>query len=202
MMKILVTGFDPFGGEKINPSIEAVKRLPEEICGARIIREEIPTCRVRGMERMNELIARHNPDIIVSVGQAGGRASITVERVGINVDDYGIPDNDGDQPQDEPIVENGPAAYFTTLPIKKMVQTMRENGIPAAVSNTAGTFVCNHVIYETGHLIETKYPGKKFGFIHIPYLPEQVVEKVSVPSMPLEVIVKGLNLALKAIVED
>ena len=201
-MKILVTGFDPFGGEKINPSIEAVKRLPEEICGARIIREEIPTCRVRGMERMNELIARHNPDIIVSVGQAGGRASITVERVGINVDDYGIPDNDGDQPQDEPIVENGPAAYFTTLPIKKMVQTMRENGIPAAVSNTAGTFVCNHVIYETGHLIETKYPGKKFGFIHIPYLPEQVVEKVSVPSMPLEVIVKGLNLALKAIVED
>ena len=201
-MKILVTGFDPFGGEKINPSIEAVKHLPGELCGARIIREEIPTCRVRGMERMNELIARHNPDIIVSVGQAGGRASITVERVGINVDDYGIPDNDGDQPQDEPIVENGPAAYFTTLPIKKMVQMMRDSGIPAAVSNTAGTFVCNHVIYETGHLIETKYPGKKFGFIHIPYLPEQVVEKVSVPSMPLELIVKGLTLAIEAIVED
>ena len=201
-MKILVTGFDPFGGEKINPSIEAVKRLPEEICGARIIREEIPTCRVRGMERMNELIARHNPDIIVSVGQAGGRASITVERVGINVDDYGIPDNDGDQPQDEPIVENGPAAYFTTLPIKKVVQMMRDSGIPAAVSNTAGTFVCNHMIYETGHLIETKYPGKIFGFIHIPYLPEQVVKKTSVPSMPLELIVKGLTLAIEAIVED
>ena len=151
---------------------------------------------------MNELIIRHDPDIIVSVGQAGGRASITVERVGINVDDYGIPDNDGEQPQDEPIVENGPAAYFTTLPIKKIVQVMKDNGIPAAISNTAGTFVCNHVIYETGHLIETKYPGKKFGFIHIPYLPEQVVKKASVPSMPLELVVKGLTLAIKAIVED
>ena len=202
MMKVLVTGFDPFGGEKINPSIEAVKRLPEELCEAVLIREEIPTSRVRGMERMKELIAIYDPDIIVSVGQAGGRASITIERVGINVDDYGIPDNDNDQPQDEPIVENGPAAYFTTLPIKKMVQTMRDSGIPAAVSNTAGTFVCNHVIYETGHLIATKYPGKRFGFIHIPYLPEQVVEKASVPSMPLELIVKGLTVAIRAIVED
>ena len=202
MTKILVTGFDPFGGEKINPSIEAVKRLPDEIGGARIVRKEIPTTRFGAMRAVEEAIICDDPDVIISVGQAGGRDRITVERIGINVDDYRIPDNDGNQPVDEPVAEDGPAAYFVTLPIKQMVQRITERGIPATVSNTAGTFVCNHVIYGTRHLIETKYPGKKSGFIHIPYLPEQVADKQGMISMPLEKIVEGLIAAIEAVVSE
>ncbi len=201
-MTILVTGFDPFGGEQINPSIEAVRRLPEAICGAKIISQEISTSCTRAMNRLEELMLQYDPDVILSVGQAGGRSAITVERIGINIDDFRIPDNDGNQLCDEPVIEGGPAAYFTTLPVKKMVERIRERGIAASVSNSAGTFVCNHVIYGTRHLIETKYPGKISGFIHIPYLPEQVVSKGNIPSMTLEMIVEGLIAAIEVIVED
>ena len=201
-MKLLLTGFDPFGGEKINPSIEAVKSLPDEILGAKIMKLELPTSRKRAMACIEEAIAQENPDVILSVGQAGGRTGITVERVGLNVDDFRTPDNDGDQPVDERIVPDGPDAYFVTLPIKKIVENIRERGISAAVSNTAGTFVCNHVIYGTRHLIETKYPGKKSGFIHIPYLPEQIVDKKEMPSMELETIIDGLTAAIEMIVEN
>jgi len=201
-MTLLITGFDPFGGEKINPSIEAVKSLPDEILGAKIMKLELPTSRKRAMACIEEAIAKENPDVILSVGQAGGRTGITVERVGLNVDDFRIPDNDGDQPVDERIVPDGPDAYFVTLPIKKIVENIRERGISAAVSNTAGTFVCNHVIYGTRHLIETKYPGKRSGFIHIPYLPEQIVDKKEMPSMALETIIDGLTAAIEMIVEN
>ena len=201
-MTLLITGFDPFGGEKINPSIEAVKSLPDEILGAKIMKLELPTSRKRAMACIEEAIAQENPDVILSVGQAGGRTGITVERVGLNVDDFRTPDNDGDQPVDERIVPDGPDAYFVTLPIKKIVENIRERGISAAVSNTAGTFVCNHVIYGTRHLIETKYPGKKSGFIHIPYLPEQIVDKKEMPSMELETIIDGLTAAIEMIVEN
>jgi len=201
-MKILVTGFDPFGGEPINPAIESVKKLPDNIAGAEIIKLEIPTVRGKSLEKIEKAIQEHNPDIILSVGQAGGRFDITVERVGINMDDFRIPDNEGNQVIDEPIFSDGDNAYFVKLPVKAMVQNIQKNKIPASVSYTAGTFVCNHVLYGVLYLVEKKYKGKKSGFIHIPFLPEQVVDKRNMPSMELNTIVTGLTAAIEAIVEN
>lgn len=201
-MKILVTGFDPFGGEPINPAIESVKRLPDNIAGAEIIKLEIPTVRKKSLEKIEEAINEHNPDVILSIGQAGGRFDISIERVGINLDDFRIPDNEGNQTIDEPIFPDGENAYFVKLPVKAMVQNVQKNNIPASVSYTAGTFVCNHVLYGILYLIEKKYNGKKSGFIHIPFLPEQVVDKRNTPSMELNTIVKGLTAAIEAIVKN
>ena len=201
-MKILVTGFDPFGGEPINPAIESVKRLPDNIAGAEIIKLEIPTVRKKSLEKIEKAINEHNPDVILSIGQAGGRFDISIERVGINLDDFRIPDNEGNQTIDEPIFPDGENAYFVKLPVKAMVQNVQKNNIPASVSYTAGTFVCNHVLYGVLYLIEKKYKGKKSGFIHIPFLPEQVVDKRNTPSMELSTIVKGLTAAIEAIVKN
>lgn len=201
-MKILVSGFDPFGGEKINPAIESVKLLPEEIKGAKIIKVEIPTVARKSLKKLEEVIEIEKPDVVLSIGQAGGRTDISVERVGINMDDFRIKDNEGNQPIDEKIAKDGPDAYLVTIPIKAMVQKMIENKIPASVSNTAGTFVCNHVCYGMAHLASTKYPNMRTGFVHIPFLPEQVVDKRNMPSMPLELIAKGLEYAIEAIVEN
>ena len=201
-MKILVTGFDPFGGEPINPAIESVKRLPDNIAGAEIIKLEIPTVRKKSLEKIEEAINEHNPDVILSIGQAGGRFDISIERVGINLDDFRIPDNEGNQIIDEPIFPDGENSYFVKLPVKAMVQNVQKNNIPASVSYTAGTFVCNHVLYGVMYLIEKKYKGKKSGFIHIPFLPQQVVDKKNMPSMELDTIVKGLTAAIEAIVKN
>lgn len=201
LMKILVTGFDPFGGEVINPAIEAVKQLPDVIANAEIIKLEIPTVFHTSLHVIKEAITEHDPDVILSIGQAGGRSDITVERIGINCDDARIPDNKGNQMIDEPIYSDGPAAYFVNLPIKSMVAKMNEAGIPASVSNSAGTFVCNHVTYGVRHIIETTYPNKRSGFIHIPYLPSQVIDKKGQPSMALSTIVEGLTKAIEAIIE-
>lgn len=200
-MKILVTGFDPFGGEKINPAIESVKKLPDIIAGAKIIKLEIPTVCHRSLKVIEEAIQKYDPDVILSIGQAGGRSDITVERIGINVDDCRIPDNDGQQIIDEPIFADGPDAYFVNLPIKAMVARIQSRQIPASISNTAGTFVCNHVTYGVRHMIETRYPGKRSGFIHIPFLPQQVIDKKDMPCMSLQTIVDGLIGAIEAIVD-
>ena len=201
-MKILVTGFDPFGGEPINPAIESVKRLPDNIEGAEIIKLEIPTVRKKSLEKIEKAINEHNPDVILSIGQAGGRFDISIERVGINLDDFRIPDNEGNQIIDEPVFPDGENSYFVKLPVKSMVQNVQKNNIPASVSYTAGTFVCNHVLYGVMYLIEKKYKGKKSGFIHIPFLPQQVVDKRNMPSMELNTIVKGLTAAIEAIVKN
>lgn len=201
-MKILVTGFDPFGGEKINPAIESVKRLPDTIAGAEIIKLEIPTVCHRSLEVIDAAVKANDPDVVLSIGQAGGRPDITVERVGINIDDCRIPDNAGQQIIDEPVFEDGPAAYFVNIPIKAMVQEIQKHHIPASISNTAGTFVCNHVTYGVRHILETKYPGKRSGFIHIPFLPEQVIDKRNMPSMNIETIVEALTAAIEAIVNN
>lgn len=201
-MKILVTGFDPFGGEPINPAIESVKRLPDNIAEAEIIKLEIPTVRKKSLEKIEKAINEHNPDVILSIGQAGGRFDISIERVGINLDDFRIPDNEGNQIIDEPIFPDGENSYFVKLPVKAMVQNVQKNNIPASVSYTAGTFVCNHVLYGVLYLIEKKYKGKKSGFIHIPFLPQQVVDKRNMPSMELNTIVKGLTAAIEAIVKN
>ena len=204
-MKILVTGFDPFGGEKINPALETIERLPDTILGAQIIKLEIPTVVGKSLAKIKETVEKENPDAVLSIGQAGGRSEITVERVGINIDDCRIPDNEGNQPIDEPVVKGGPAAYFVTIPIKAIVENIKAHNIPASISNTAGTFICNHVCYGVAHLAAQRTAaGKpmKSGFIHIPFLPEQVIGKPALtPSMSLETIVRGITHALEAIVE-
>ena len=197
-MKVLITGFDPFGGEQINPAEEAVKRVRDNINGAEVIKLTISTVRTKSVEAIEKAIEKHNPDIVISVGQAGGRFDITPERVAINLDDFRIKDNEGNQVVDEIIKEDGQAAYFSNLPIKGMVKHMNENGIPASVSNTAGTFVCNHVMYGILYMIDKKYPNIKGGFIHIPYMTAQVVDKKNTPYMSLDEIVKGLELAIEA----
>jgi len=205
MMKILVTGFDPFGGEKINPALETIKRLPDTILGAQIIKLEIPTVVGKSLAKITEAVEKENPNVVLSIGQAGGRSEITVERVGINIDDCRIPDNEGNQPIDEPVIKGGPAAYFVTVPIKAIVENVKAHNIPASISNTAGTFICNHVCYGVAHLAAARTAaGKpmKSGFIHIPFLPEQVIGKPALtPSMSLETIVSGITHALEAIVE-
>lgn len=199
-MKILVTGFDPFGGEPTNPAIESVKRIDENIEGAEIIKLEIPTVFHKAADVVEAKIKEVKPDVILSVGQAGGRYGITVERVAINEDDARIEDNEGNQPIDVKIREDGAPAYFATLPIKAMVEEIKKENIPASVSNTAGTFVCNHIMYQDLYLTE-KYGDIKAGFIHVPFLTEQVVDKPNTASMSLDDIVKGLNAAIRAIVK-
>lgn len=201
-MKVLVTGFDPFGGESVNPALESIKKLPKEIAGAEILTLEIPTVIGKSVDKIRAKVEEEKPDVVLSIGQAGGRPDLTVERIGINVDDCRIPDNEGNQPVDEPVAADGPAAYFVTIPIKAMVQKMQKNGYPASVSNTAGTFICNHVCYGVAHLAATKYPKMRTGFMHIPFLPEQVLDKRNMPSMSLETIVGGITCAIEAIVEN
>lgn len=200
-MKVLITGFDPFGGEKINPAYEAVKGLEDNIKGVEIVRKEISTVFRKSINQLEKAIEEENPDIVICVGQAGGRYDITVERVAVNIDDARIEDNDGNQPIDTPIFEDGENAYFASIPIKAMVQKMKESGIPASVSNSAGTFVCNHIMYGLLYLIDKKYPHIRGGFIHVPYLPEQVVGKGNMASMSTENIIKGLTLAIEAALE-
>ena len=194
-MKIIVTGFDPFGGEKINPSIECVKALPE-VEGVELIRLELPTVFKESAKRLNEAINEVKPDAVLSVGQAGGRSGITMERIAINVDDARIPDNSSQQPIDEVIQRDGEAAYFTTLPIKRIVQAIREGGILAEVSNTAGTFVCNHIMYQALFAATKADKPFKAGFMHIPFIPEQTTDK---PSLPLEKSTKALQIAIETI---
>lgn len=200
-MKILVTGFDPFGGEKINPALEAVKGLADTIKGAEIKKLEIPTVFNKSAEVVKKAIEEFQPDYVLNIGQAGGRFEISPERVAINVDDARIADNEGNQPIDAPIKEDGDAAYFTQLPVKAMVTAIKNAGIPGAVSNTAGTFVCNHIMYQVQYMIHTNYPKIKGGFIHVPYIPEQVVSKPGQPAMSLSDMTKGLTAAIEAVVE-
>ena len=200
-MKILVTGFDPFGGEKINPALEAVKSLPSEIHGAEIHWVEIPTVFYKAADVLETAIIRYQPDAVLCIGQAGGRASLTPERVAINQDDARIPDNQGNQPIDTPIRLDGQAAYFSTLPIKAMVQAIKEEGLPATVSNTAGTFVCNHLMYQALYLADKKFSHMRAGFMHIPYMTEQVVNKPNTASMNLTDIVRGIEAVIGAIVD-
>lgn len=194
MKKLLITGFDPFGSETVNPSWEAVKRLPDTIGGYELIKMQLPTVFGRAAETLLEKAAACGPEAIISVGQAGGRKGITPEVVGINLREAGIPDNQGNQPVNVPVVSGGPAAYFATLPVRDMVAAMKEAGLPCGLSYSAGAFVCNDVLYT----VLNHYQGTavQAGFIHVPFLPEQAAE--GVPSLPLEEIVRGLEAAIKA----
>ncbi|MDO5095700.1 MAG: pyroglutamyl-peptidase I [Peptostreptococcaceae bacterium] len=202
-MKVLVTGFDPFGGESVNPALEAVMRLPDTIAGSNIIKEEVPTVFQKSGEVLERLIARHEPDVVICVGQAGGRSSVSVEKVAINFAEARIADNEGNQPRDLKIKEDGETAYFSTLPIKAMVMNMRKHEIPANISYTAGTFVCNDIMYTLLYLLNRKYPQMRGGFIHVPFIPAQVVGKAEgTPSMSLEMIRDALICAIEATVQN
>lgn len=192
MKTLLITGFDPFGGATVNPSWEAVKLLPEEIGPYRIHKLQIPTVFSLAPQTVLAEASKIDPDVIICVGQAGGRAAVTPERIGINLRDARIADNAGSQPVDVPIVPEGPAACFSTLPLRDMVRTMEEAGFPAAISNTAGTFVCNDVLYSLLH--HYTGTGVRCGFIHVPYLPEQ-----GSPSLSLADTVKALTAAIGAL---
>ncbi|VTY15553.1 pyroglutamyl-peptidase I [uncultured Streptococcus sp.] len=200
-MKVLVTGFDPFGGEKLNPALEAIKSLPSEIQGAEVRWLEVPTVFYKSAKILEEEIRIYQPDIVLCIGQAGGRKGLTPERVAINQDDARIQDNEGNQPIDRPIQLDGPPAYFSSLPIKAMVQAIKEEGLPASVSNTAGTFVCNHLMYQVLYLVEKEFPTIKAGFMHIPYMMEQVIDKPNTPAMDLVDIVRGIEAAIRATIE-
>ncbi|MBN8889630.1 MAG: pyroglutamyl-peptidase I [Rhodospirillales bacterium 70-18] len=195
-MKILVTGFEPFGGERLNPSQAAIDRLPARLGGLRIATQLLPAAYAPSLGLLRAAIAREDPDIVLCTGEAGSRIDLTPERVAINVQDARIRDNEGDQPIDVAVVPGGPAAYFTTLPIKAAVHAMREAGLPASVSNSAGTFVCNHVFYGLMHYAAMRKARFRGGFMHLPYLPEQAANHPKAPSMALDCIVRGIEIVL------
>lgn len=189
--KLLITGFDPFGGASINPAWEAVKLLPEEIADFEVHKLEIPTVFGLATEKVLEKALEINPDVILCVGQAGGRAAVTPERIGVNIRDAKIPDNAGNQPVGQFVAADGPAAYFATVPVMAMADAIRTEGLPGQVSNSAGAFVCNDTLYGLLH----HYAGThvKVGFIHVPWLPEQ-----GSPSLPMESTAKALEAAIRA----
>jgi len=197
-MTILLTGFDPFGGEAINPAWEAVSRIPDHVNGHRIVKVQVPTEFESAASVVLEARDACGADAILCVGQAGGRSAISVERVAINLADGRIPDNAGYQPVDQPLFEDGPAAYFSTVPVKAMVAAIQHEGIPAVVSYTAGTYVCNALLYQLlRRLALRRCMPIPTGFIHIPYAPEQVVNKPSgTPSMAIDTVVQALMAAL------
>ena len=201
-MKILLTAFEPFGGESVNPAQEAAALVKDEICGARIVKISVPVVFGKSVETVCTAIERERPDAVLCIGQAGGRFALTPERVAINMDDARIPDNEGNQPVDRPIAADGPPAYFATLPIKAMAGAIRRAGIPSAVSNSAGTYVCNHLMYGVLHYLAQCHPEIRGGFLHVPYLHEQVLNRPNIPSLSGTEIAAGIEAAITAVAEN
>ncbi|WP_030250618.1 pyroglutamyl-peptidase I [Streptomyces violens] len=196
MTRVLLTGFAPFDGERVNPSWQAVQAVAADPPpGCEIATAELPCVFGAANDALRSAVADADPEVVLCVGQAGGRPDVTLERVAINIDDARIPDNSGVQPIDVPIVEDGPAAYFATLPVKACVAAVREAGLPASVSQTAGTFVCNHVFYGLMHLVATERPAVRGGFVHVPYAPGQVTDKGK-PSLPVTSVAEALRVIM------
>ncbi len=196
MKTVLITAFEPFDGERCNPSWQVAERLHQRtIAGAEVVALQLPCVFGASLDKLTAGLAAYQPLLTIALGQAGGRSEISLERVAINIDDARIPDNAGAQPLDCPIVTEGPAAYFSTLPVKAIVAALHAAGIPAAVSHTAGTYVCNHVMY--GLLHQLCDSAARGGFIHIPYLPEQAVNHPGAASMVLETMVQAVEVAIE-----
>ena len=200
-MKILLTAFEPFAGSPVNAAQRSVELVPDTINGAEVVKVLLPTEFKRSTEAIHKAIVEHRPDAVLCIGQAGGRMEIDLERVAINIDDGRIPDNAGFQPQEEKIFADGPAAYFTTLPIKEMTKEICAAGFPAIVSDSAGTYVCNHVMYVLLYYLAKEFPQTIGGFMHVPALPEQVIGRMPpAPSMSKESIASAITVALKVII--
>jgi pyroglutamyl-peptidase len=200
-LKVLLTGFEPFGGEAVNPSAQIAQALHGQVLQAggtqaRVEAVVLPCVFGAALQALEAALQQHRPQLVLALGQAAGRCELTPERVAINVDDARIADNAGAQPVDRPVVPGGPAAYFSTLPIKAMVAALRAAGVPASVSQTAGTFVCNHVFYGLMHALR-EHPGVRGGFMHVPLLPEQAARTSGQPSLPLALQTEGVRLALQ-----
>jgi pyroglutamyl-peptidase len=198
--RILLTGFDPFGGQSVNPSWEAVRALHgKRIGGHRVQALQLPTEFAGSLRALKAALRALTPAVVLGVGQAGGRTGLSIERVAINVNDARIADNAGMQPVDTPVIAGAPAAYFCTLPIKAMLAALHAQGLPAEISNSAGTYVCNHIAYAMLHLV-ARQRGVRAGFIHIPYLPAQAAHLRGAPSMAEADVVRGLQIALRTAV--
>lgn len=209
-MRVLLTGFEPFGKEEVNPSELAVRAFQQVVAGrlpdVEVRVAVLPVSFRRASSLLEEIIEELKPDVYVGVGLRSGVSHVAVERVAVNLKDARILDNDGEQPIDEPIVPGGPAAYFSTLPVKAIVRRLRESGVPAAISNSAGTFLCNFVMYLGLHLSATRGYPRRAGFIHVPLTPEQVAARRAdlagiPPSMSLNTVVKALEVAVRTSVE-
>ncbi len=191
MTTVLLTGFEPFDGATSNPSWDAI----EALAGDDVVVARLPVEFAAAGERMDALLAEHSPDLVIALGLANGRAAVTPERVAINIEDARIADNGGDHPVDRPVVDRGPAAYFTGLPVKEIVQRMREEGIPAEVSDSAGTYVCNHLMYRLMHAVATRHPTTRAGFIHVPCTPDGARD--GEPSLELADITRAVRIAIE-----
>lgn len=199
-MRLLLTGFEPFAGDASNPSADVLGPLSVAAPrGMAVATALLPVAFAQLDAALDAAIAQSQPDAILSLGLAGGRAEISVERIAINLDDARIPDNSGEQPLDRPIAPEGPAAYFATVPVKAMLAAIREAGAPAALSHSAGTFACNHVFYRAAHIAATRRPAMRVGFIHLPYLPAQAATQRGAPSMALETMIPALAAAIAAL---
>lgn len=201
MKKVLVTGFEPFDGQLINPSLEAIKKLNSFMFDAEIHILAVPTVFDESVRVVKHAIDQKKPDVVILVGQAGGRKEISIERIAINIDDANIPDNLGNKPINQPIIKDGNNAYFSTLPIHKMVDHLRVNHLPASISNTAGTYVCNHLMYGILNYISSNKQNILAGFIHVPFLHEQVINQ-SIFSMSLEEITKAISLCIEVVIKE
>jgi len=195
---VLVTGFAPFGGETVNPSQLIAQELDgQTIAGHRLVGATLPTEFASSILVLDDLLRRHRPALVLALGQAGGRAEISLERVAVNLIDARIPDNAGAQPVDVAVVEKAPNAYFSTLPLKAMLAALQQAGIPSALSHSAGTFVCNQVFFGLAHALHARRGRVRGGFVHVPYLPEQAAHHVGAPAMPLAVMIRAVTLCLQ-----
>lgn len=201
-MKLLITAFEPFGGESTNPSMQILDLLPNTINGLELVKLVLPVTFGSSSECLRRKIDEVRPDFVLSLGQAGGRTGLSVEAIGINLNEASIPDNEGNQPLGERICPEMADGYFATLPIKAMTQAAVNGAIPAYISYTAGTYVCNHILYSSlAHIQQNQY-NIKAGFVHIPYLPEQTATKPNMASMSLADMVKGVHLMIAALLSD
>lgn len=196
-MKALVTAFEPFGGERVNASLEAIRRLPARIGAIEIESAVLPTSFARSLPALDAAIDRARPQLVLCTGQAGERAALCVERLAVNLQDADAPDNDGARPVDNPVIAGGPAAYLATLPLRPAVDALRADGLPAQLSMSAGTFVCNQVFYGLMHRAARERHRFRAGFLHVPRLPQQAPSP-GAPSMPLDDIVRGIAIVLES----
>ena len=204
--RVLLTGFEPFGGEAVNPSQEIVRALDgATIAAHRVVGSVLPVSFAATVPMLEDLVERHRPMLVLALGQAGGRSELSLERIAVNLVDARIADNDGLQPIDVPVVAGAPAAYFTNLPAKAIVAELRTRGIPAAPSLSAGSFVCNQVFFALAHLLATRLPEARGGFVHVPWLPQQAARQPGQPSMALATMIEGIHAAIEcalAVQED
>lgn len=200
--KVLITGFTPWGSEKENPSQMVVEAFDDSCCGVEVVKAILPVSFAKAGKMIVDLIEGVRPDVVICLGQAGGRNEPSVERIAVNLNDSNKADNDGDTPEDRVIVSDGASAYFSSLPIKDIVKNIKTSGLPATVSNTAGLFVCNHVFYSALHHVSVRGLATRVGFIHLPYLPQQVIEKKGKPYMSLDDMLIVLKVAIDTAINN